>query len=108
MQINGLLEHDISAPDAAAPKSAIRDAVQRTEAVVEDPQGKPLSTESDGHVGLDSSNQRAFGTNSQAETGDPLVRAQTCISATLAGLNAVLLTAEQEFGARGRAARIPF
>ena len=51
MQINGLLEHDISAPDAAAPKSAIRDAVQRTEAVVEDPQGKPLSTEIDGHVG---------------------------------------------------------
>ena len=111
MQINGLLEHDISAPDAAAPKSAIRDAVQRTEAVVEDPQGKPLSTEIDGHVGLDSSNQRAFETNSQGETGDPLVRAQTCISATLAsetcisaplaGLNAVLLTAEQEFGRAG-------
>jgi hypothetical protein len=98
MQINGLLEHDISAPDAAAPKTAIRDAVQRTEAVVEDPQGKPLSTEIDGHVGLDSSNQRAFETNSEGETGDPLVRAQTCISATLAELNAVLLTAEQEFG----------
>ena len=94
MQINGLLEHDISAPDAAAAKSAIRDAVQRTEAVVEDLQGKPLSTEIDGHVGLDSSNQRAFETNSQGETGD-LVRAQTCISATLAGLNTVLLTAEQ-------------
>jgi hypothetical protein len=101
MQINGLLEHDISAPDAAAPKSAIRDAVQRTEAVVEDPQGKPLSTEIDGHIGLDSSNQRAFETNSQGETGDPLVRAQTCISATLAGLNAVLLTAEQELGRAG-------
>jgi hypothetical protein len=101
MQINGLLEHDISAPDAAAAKSAIRDAVQRTEAVVEDLQGKPLSTEIYGHVGLDSSNQRAFETNSQGETGDPLVRAQTCISATLAGLNAVLLTAEQEFGRAG-------
>ena len=101
MQINGLLEHDISAPDAAAPKTAIRDAVQRTEAVVEDPQGKPLSTEIDGHIGLDSSNQRAFETNSQGETGDPLVRAQTCISATLAGLNAVLLTAEQELGRAG-------
>ena len=101
MQINGSLEHDISAPDAAAPKSAIREAVQRTEAMVEGPQGNPLSTEIDGHVGLDSSNQRAFETNSQGETGDPLVQAQTCISATLAGLNAVLLTAKQEFGRAG-------
>jgi hypothetical protein len=97
MQINGLLEHDInSAPDADAPKSAIRDAVQQTEAVVEDPQGNPLSTEIDGLVGSDSS--RTCETDSEDEAGDPLERAQTCISATLAGLNAVLLTAEQEFG----------
>jgi hypothetical protein len=64
-------------------------------------QDNPLSTEIDGHVGLDSSNQRAFETNSKGETGDPLDRTQTCISATLAGLNAVLLTAEQEFGHAG-------
>ena len=102
MQINGLLEHDInSAPDAAAPKSASGDAVQQTEAVVEDPQGDPLSTEIDRHVGLDSSNQRTFETNSKGETGDPLDRVQTCISARLAGLNAVLSTAEQEFGRAG-------
>jgi hypothetical protein len=157
MQINRLLEHDIdSTPDADAPKSAIWDAVQQTEAVVEDPQGNrlstdidglvgldnlrtcetyskdevgdpferaqtcilatlaglnavlltaeqnnPLSTEIDGHVGLDSSTQRTFETNSKGETGDPLDRTQTCISATLVGLNAVLLTAEREFSRAG-------
>jgi hypothetical protein len=58
MQINALPEPDInSAPDAAAPNSAIRDAVQQIEAVVEDPQVNPLSTEIDGYVGLNSSDQ---------------------------------------------------
>jgi hypothetical protein len=77
MQINALPEPDInSAPDAAAPNSAIRDAVQQIEAVVEDPQVNPLSTEIDGYVGLNSSDQWTFETDSAGETGDPLDRAQ--------------------------------